>query len=76
MGDDHYINARYMNDLAISIHVPRMGDDQTLSAALTVVVHFNPRPPHGGRPKKIDNGRVIYGISIHVPRMGDDLFVR
>ena len=36
--------------MIISIHVPRVGDDQKYSIAMPVTVnHFYPRPPRGGR---------------------------
>ena len=35
-------------------------------------MHFNPRPPHGGRHYHLDDCGVPIIISIHVPRMGDD----
>ena len=33
----------------ISIHVPREGDDSTMSSTMSTSSNFNPRPPRGGR---------------------------
>ena len=63
---------RYLVGDFISIHVPRAGDDYSLSSAFLGTGHFNPRPPCGGRqlhPHSSDSSRTI---SIHVPRAGDD----
>ncbi len=37
-------------DSTISIHAPREGGDQSGSQEIRHGVHFNPRPPRGGRP--------------------------
>ena len=37
-------------NIVISIHVPRVEDDQYFSPALYAPADFNPRPPCGGRP--------------------------
>ena len=55
----------------ISIHVPRMGDDNRYIEKVTGRKDFNPRPRMG------DDRTVVptvsaFMISIHVPRMGDD----
>ena len=36
---------------AISIHAPRMGGPSRRWAMTVVMTYFNPRPPHGGRPR-------------------------
>ena len=35
---------------SISIHVPREGDDILPRSTSGPLIHFNPRPPRGGRP--------------------------
>ena len=57
---------------AISIHVPRAGDDAKFNVVGFDDVDFNPRPPCGGRPVSLDWNILIVIISIHVPRAGDD----
>ena len=39
---------------------------------LTLIYDFNPRPPCGGRQRKIKILRIAKFISIHVPRVEDD----
>ena len=38
--------------MAISIHVPREGDDLCSTIRLSCKRNFNPRPPRGGRPRR------------------------
>ena len=38
----------------ISIHVPRVEDDTTRSTSSANITNFNPRPPCGGRLRKLD----------------------
>ena len=56
----------------ISIHVPRVGDDQTLLLQVMLIIYFYPRPPRGGRPRPDGPAVDALHISIHVPRVGDD----
>ena len=37
----------------ISIHVPRVGDDLSCHGLSTHSTYFNPRPPCGGRPRRL-----------------------
>ena len=39
----------------ISIHVPRVEDDREVCYEKTLEIHFNPRPPCGGRPALFDD---------------------
>ena len=57
----------------ISIHAPREGGDETMTDEHQVSQYFNPRPPRGGRRRKIDNARKGPMISIHAPREGGDV---
>ena len=56
----------------ISIHAPREGGDPRVGGQHRGILHFNPRPPRGGRP----SGAVLHfdsqKISIHAPREGGD----
>ena len=58
--------------VAISIHVPREGDDKLCVLMRWKPRNFNPRPPRGGRPAKLRAWQERQNISIHVPREGDD----
>ena len=58
---------------SISIHVPRVEDDQTLDEMLRAWNDFNPRPPCGGRQTLPFCKVLKIRISIHVPRVEDDL---
>ena len=56
----------------ISIHAPREGGDSSANRCRSCWIHFNPRPPRGGRR---ENANYIQGnseISIHAPREGGD----
>ena len=57
---------------AISIHAPRMGSDSDIPDLIRFVCYFNPRPPHGERPRTLHFNITINNISIHAPRMGSD----
>ena len=41
-----------------------------------ITVYFNPRPPRGGRPKRLSARSCQKGISIHAPREGGDDVIR
>ncbi len=41
---------RSSSSCKISIHAPRMGGDCLIGGEPPKAQHFNPRPPHGGRP--------------------------
>jgi len=61
-------------DSPVSIHAPRMGSDHPgPQAGETYCKCFNPRSPHGERPKLLDDPVGIPVVSIHAPRMGSDL---
>ena len=66
-GDTRY--AHY----GISIHSLRMEGDNLHSSKCIRYRHFNPLPPHGGRPKKVWTPSDVHNISIHSLRMEGDL---
>ena len=70
-GGDFYM-AALLTSLGISIHAPREGGDDSGGAKTIPDVHFNPRPPRGGRRSNFTPhvGDII--ISIHAPREGGD----
>ena len=58
----------------ISIHAPRTGERPV--AVWTIEPqdeHFNPRSPHGERPRCLLHGHRARAISIHAPRTGSDV---
>ena len=56
----------------ISIHAPREGGDSSANRCRSCWIHFNPRPPRGGRRGvKLDRLQTR-SISIHAPREGGD----
>ena len=60
-------------DCRISIHAPRTGSD--LCSAVhraNAILDFNPRSPHGERPRRKWISKEAFGISIHAPRTGSD----
>ena len=60
---------------AISIHAPRTGSDHRRGLVGTDPRNFNPRSPHGERPREGIQLQPVQGISIHAPRTGSDLTV-
>ena len=58
---------------AISIHVPRMGDDRDPPRQGAARLHISIHVPRMGddNPSSVEAIRAAH-ISIHVPRMGDD----
>ena len=61
------------SELSISIHSLRMEGDQEIVDTLNVRgFHFNPLPPHGGRPFLPPTFRSAISISIHSLRMEGD----
>ena len=56
----------------ISIHAPREGGDSSANRCRSCWIHFNPRPPRGGRPRLKSYDREWLCISIHAPREGGD----
>ena len=56
----------------ISIHAPREGGDHNCGVHGCAILHFNPRPPRGGRLQPVGGGTLHPGISIHAPREGGD----
>ena len=59
----------------ISIHAPREGGDSSNQLLRAGCVHFNPRPPRGGR---LRGGVLLVDttyISIHAPREGGDCYM-
>ena len=57
---------------AISIHVLRKEDDQSIGVNAVCPKNFYPRPPQGGRHAGIQYSAQIVHISIHVLRKEDD----
>ena len=57
----------------ISIHSLRMEGDQYLQAYCGAIRHFNPLPPHGGRPTEGKIMKILVLISIHSLRMEGDM---
>ena len=57
----------------ISIHSLRMEGDYNLHMVYNQMYHFNPLPPHGGRPYKPVDPNDYTNISIHSLRMEGDL---
>ena len=57
---------------AISIHSLRMEGDCSIDQRSHAVIHFNPLPPHGGRPHFAGFVIVTLDISIHSLRMEGD----
>ena len=56
----------------ISIHVLRVEDDAPETSSVSVLLHFNPRPPCGGRLRPHFLESCHTNISIHVLRVEDD----
>ena len=56
----------------ISIHAPREGGDRSSRSPCRRREYFNPRPPRGGRQRRVFSGPLEAGISIHAPREGGD----
>ena len=57
----------------ISIHAPREGGDARRVLEEPPSIYFNPRPPRGGRRKRIEQEAYNSIISIHAPREGGDV---
>ena len=62
----------YLRQRIISIHSLRMEGDQDREAAYGGRSHFNPLPPHGGRPRPVPADDLRQQISIHSLRMEGD----
>ena len=58
--------------LRISIHIPRVGDDQKQAASLTVPKVFQSTSPVWGMTLPVVSRGGSLAISIHIPRVGDD----
>ena len=60
--------------MAISIHAPRVGCDESCkNIEFNINHHFNPRTPCGVRLIGVGNACAKLNISIHAPRVGCDL---
>ena len=59
----------------ISIHSLRMEGDGSSNQRYIDVKHFNPLPPHGGRPGRVQCAVVAGDISIHSLRMEGDFTI-
>ena len=72
MGDD-VVGDGCFQTVSISIHVPRMGDDQTMRATIENNIMISIHVPRMGDDEKRAKKNIFpRSISIHVPRMGDD----
>ena len=56
-----------------TIHAPRAGGDSSPCRPAQARPCFNPRPPRGGRPERIQQSDQALAVSIHAPRAGGDL---
>ena len=63
---------KFSRGFSISIHVPRVEDDRSTTWTHPSRLHFNPRPPCGGRLNDWAESNGARIISIHVPRVEDD----
>ena len=54
----------------ISIHAPREGGDSCLAAARSVSLHFNPRPPRGGRRLRLCRWIMTFAFQSTPPARG------
>ena len=57
----------------ISTHAPRTGSDTRTRASRTRRCYFNPRSPHGERPRNAARLDAVGAISTHAPRTGSDM---
>ena len=57
-----------MRDIIISIHALRGEGDHNIQCGYSSNMHFNPRPPWGGRRKHHQSWNNAVGISIHTLR--------
>ena len=64
--------AIFKKRIKISIHVPRMGDDNLVKGFITIKHKFLSTSPVWGTTLKLHLSTIESHISIHVPRMGDD----
>ena len=71
MGSDE-MDPGLVSGIYISIHAPRMGSDRISCATRKHAIYFNPRSPHGERPRRNEMKEKAMRISIHAPRMGSD----
>ena len=56
----------------VSIHAPRTGRDRPMTISSCIASCFNPRAPHGARPRWRLPYRGHDYVSIHAPRTGRD----
>ena len=59
--------------VAISIHIPRVGDDKSEGFRHIETKAFQSTSPVWGMTSAAAMKRVLQDISIHIPRVGDDL---
>ena len=59
----------------ISIHAPHTGCDAISEDDLDNLTYFNPRTPHGVRPKELIMWALNRRISIHAPHTGCDFYI-
>ena len=71
-GSDFVHHLYRVKRIVISIHAPRTGSDCGRHFSVAAAPHFNPRSPHGERPRYDARGIPAHGISIHAPRTGSD----
>ena len=73
-GDGIHFNTKQLH--AISIHSLRMEGDDVAAEYHLNDAHFNPLPPHGGRPSVAVRIFQYIDISIHSLRMEGDRYRR
>ncbi len=74
MEGDQTLEMRIRSAILISIHSLRMEGDSYCHFFTHSIRHFNPLPPHGGRPKHNANVNWSHVISIHSLRMEGDRY--
>ena len=72
MGRTTRVRARKSGRTGISIHALRGEDDAKALALCRALLHFNPRPPWGGRQAPYRERLNSLAISIHALRGEDD----
>ena len=72
-GSDRRLRKRCCLSKNISTHAPRTGsDERERTKGVIQELHFNPRSPHGERPRPLRGRTALLHISTHAPRTGSD----
>ena len=69
-GSDDLVNSLLGTTIRISIHAPREGSDAIFTAAVVLLVDFNPRSPRGERPKTSDTTGIATIFQSTLPARG------